>query len=104
MLRNEIRQEANKIFNSIVKYRRHLHAHPELSFGEYETSAFIKARLDEMGISWKPMAGTGLVGLLKGEQPSDRVIALRADMDALPIKEGNDVSYCSTNNGVMHAC
>jgi amidohydrolase len=104
MLKDEIRQEANKIFSAVVQYRRHLHAHPELSFHEYETSAFIKARLDEMGISWKPMAVTGVVGLIKGKQPSDRVIALRADMDALPIKEANDVSYCSKKNGVMHAC
>lgn len=104
MLKDEIRQEANKIFNTVVQYRRHLHAHPELSFHEYETSAFIKARLDEMGISWKPMAGTGVVALIKGEQSSDGVIALRADMDALPITEANDVSYCSKKNGVMHAC
>jgi amidohydrolase len=104
MLKDEIRQEANKIFSAVVQYRRHLHAHPELSFHEYETSAFIKTRLDEIGISWKPMAGTGVVGIIKGEQPSDRVIALRADMDALPIKETNDVSYCSKKDGVMHAC
>jgi amidohydrolase len=104
MLKDEIRQEANKIFDTVVQYRRHLHAHPELSFYEYETSAFIKARLDEMGISWKPMAGTGVVALIKGKQSSDRVIALRADMDALPITEANDVSYCSKKEGVMHAC
>ena len=104
MLQDEIKQEAHKIFGTIVQYRRHLHAHPELSFHEYETSSFIKARLDEMGISWKPMAGTGVVGLIKGEQSSDRVIALRADMDALPIKEANEVSYCSKKDGVMHAC
>jgi amidohydrolase len=104
MLKEEIRQEANNIFNSIVEYRRHLHAHPELSFHEYETSAFIKARLDEIGINWKPMAGTGVVALIKGEQSSDCVIALRADMDALPIKEANNVSYRSRKDGVMHAC
>jgi amidohydrolase len=104
MLKDEIRQETNKIFDTVVQYRRHLHAHPELSFYEYETSAFIKARLDEMGISWKPMAGTGVVALIKGKQSSDRVIALRADMDALPITEANDVSYCSKKEGVMHAC
>jgi amidohydrolase len=61
MLKDEIRQEANKIFSAVVQYRRHLHAHPELSFHEYETSAFIKTRLDEIGISWKPIAGTGVV-------------------------------------------
>lgn len=104
MLKEEIRQEANKLFETVVQYRRHLHAHPELSFHEYETSAFIKARLDEMRISWKPMAGTGVVAHIKGELSSDRVVALRADMDALPIIEANEVSYCSKNNGVMHAC
>lgn len=104
MLRDEIRRYASNITDSVVQYRRHLHAHPELSFHEYETSAFIKDRLDEMGIAWKPIAETGVVALIKGEQQSDRVIALRADMDALPITEANDVSYSSKNNGVMHAC
>ncbi|MCW3108264.1 MAG: N-acyl-L-amino acid amidohydrolase, partial [Segetibacter sp.] len=104
MLIDEIRQQANKISDTVIRHRRHLHAHPELSFKEYETSAFIKARLEEMGISWKAMAGTGVVALIKGEQPSDRVIALRADMDALPITEGNAVDYVSQNRGVMHAC
>jgi amidohydrolase len=81
-----------------------LHANPELSFHEYETSSFVKARLDEMNIPWQPMAGTGIVALIKGEKSSDRVIALRADMDALPITEANDVPYISKNEGVMHAC
>lgn len=104
MLKDEIWQHANNISNTVIQYRRHLHANPELSFHEYETSAFIKDRLDEMGIAWKPMAETGVVALIKGEQPSDRVIALRADMDALPITEVNDASYSSKNDGVMHAC
>ncbi|MEJ7676346.1 MAG: hypothetical protein WKG06_00385 [Segetibacter sp.] len=94
-LTDEIRQRANNITDTVVQYRRHLHADPELSFWEYKTSAFIKDCLDEMGIAWKPMAETGVVALIKGEQPSDRVIALRADMDALPITEANDVSYLS---------
>ena len=104
MLKDEIRQRANTIADTVIQYRRHLHSHPELSFHEYETSSFIKARLDEMGIAWKSMAETGIVALIKGEQPSDCVIALRADMDALPITEANNVSYASKNNGVMHAC
>jgi amidohydrolase len=104
MLADEIRQRANDITDTVVQYRRHLHANPELSFHEYKTSAFVKDRLTEMGIAWKPMAETGVVALIKGEQPSDRVIALRADMDALPIIEANDVPYSSKNNGVMHAC
>jgi amidohydrolase len=104
MLIDNIRQQANSMADTLVQYRRHLHAHPELSFHEYETAAFIKARLDELGIAWKAMAGTGVVALLKGELPSDRVVALRADMDALPITEANQVSYASKNKGIMHAC
>lgn len=104
MLIDAIKQQANKIINDVIQNRRHLHTHPELSFHEYETSAFIKARLDEMKIPWKAMAGNGIVALIKGEQFSDRVIALRADMDALPITEANNVPYISKNKDVMHAC
>lgn len=104
MLIKEIRQQATNIRSTVVGYRRHLHANPELSFREYNTSAFIKARLDELGIAWQAMAGTGVVALIKGEHPSDKVIALRADMDALPITEANEVPYASINKGVMHAC
>jgi amidohydrolase len=104
MLKETIRNEANRMEDIVIGYRRHLHAYPELSFKEYETSAFIKARLDELAIPWQSMAGTGVVGLVKGERPSDKVIALRADMDALPITEANAVDYASKNKGVMHAC
>ena len=83
MLIDEIKVQAKKISPTIVGYRRHLHANPELSFKEYKTSAFIKARLDELGISWQPMAGTGILAMIKGDQNSDKVIALRADIDAL---------------------
>ncbi len=104
MLIQEIKQRANEIQNYLIEIRQHLHAHPELSFQEYETSSFIKARLDEMNISWEPVAGTGIVALIKGERPSDQAIALRADMDALPIREINQVDYVSQTDGVMHAC
>jgi amidohydrolase len=104
MLKNEIKQSAKEIYSHVIENRRHLHAHPEISFCEYETSAYVKARLDEMGISWKAMADTGVVAIIEGEKPSDQVVALRADMDALPIIEGNDVEYASQNKGVMHAC
>jgi amidohydrolase len=104
MLKEDIRKLAYNIHNTVVQYRRHLHAHPELSFQEFETSAYIKAILGNLDIPWQPMAGTGIVALLKGDKPSDQVVALRADMDALPIKEGNQVDYISENNGVMHAC
>jgi amidohydrolase len=104
MLHDEIKQLAKQFHNKIIDTRRYLHKHPELSFKEFETSAFIKSRLDEIGISWQTMANTGIVAMIKGDQPSEQVIALRADMDALPIKETNDVEYISANNGIMHAC
>jgi amidohydrolase len=104
MIKDEIKQLADEIHNSVIENRRNLHAHPELSFKEYETSAFVKARLDEMKIPWKAMADTGMVALIQGEKSSDKVVALRADMDALPITEANNIDYVSQNNGVMHAC
>lgn len=104
MLRDEIKQLAKEIHDDVIENRRHLHAHPELSFCEHETSSFIKVQLDEMGIPWKTMGNTGVVALLKGEKPSEKVIALRADIDALPITEANSVQYKSLNNGAMHAC
>ncbi|MBS1735467.1 MAG: amidohydrolase, partial [Bacteroidetes bacterium] len=89
MVKDEIKQLAAKNFKTVVDVRRQLHAHPELSFCEYETSAYVKARLDEMDIEWIAMANTGIVALIKGEKPGGSVIALRADMDALSITEGN---------------
>ncbi len=85
--------------------RRHLHAHPELSYLAFNTSAFVQQMpLTAMDIPFKKMATTGVVGLIKGKNPDKRVIALRADMDALPIKEENKIDYISQNDGVMHAC
>ncbi len=103
MLENKIKQLSHDIYQEVVKSRRHLHAHPEISFQEYKTSAFVKSRLDEMGIFWKPVADTGVLGMIEG-LASDQVIALRADMDALPIQELNNVEYASQNQGIMHAC
>ncbi|WP_100342192.1 M20 metallopeptidase family protein [Mucilaginibacter auburnensis] len=104
MMKEQIQQLAKDIFDDVLANRRHLHSHPELSFHEVETSAFVARHLDILGISYERMADNGLVGLLKGDLPSDKVIALRADMDALPITEANDVPYKSQNVGVMHAC
>src|SRR3546814_130487 len=104
MYTNEIRSLATQIHEKIVGWRRCLHQNPELSFQEYETSAFVKARLDDLGIPYTPMADTGLVAHIYGEQPSDKVVALRADMDALPITEVDGREYGSKNTGVMHAC
>jgi amidohydrolase len=104
MIKEKIQELAGSIFNDVVANRRHLHSHPELSFHEVETSAFVGKKLDELGLQYQRMADNGLVALIKGEKPSDQVVALRADMDALPILEANDVSYRSQNTGVMHAC
>jgi amidohydrolase len=104
MIKEQIQELSQKIFNDVVANRRHLHTHPELSFNEVATSAYVAAKLDELNIPYVRMADNGLVGLLKGLKPSDQVIALRADMDALPITEANDVPYKSQNVGVMHAC
>ncbi len=104
MLKDKITYLANQIHSDVVANRRHLHANPELSFHEYETSAYVAQKLDELGIEYKKMANTGLVALIKGAKQSDAVVALRADMDALPIVEANDVVYKSKNPGVMHAC
>jgi amidohydrolase len=104
MIKEQIQQLSQDIFNEVVANRRHLHSHPELSFHEQQTSAFVAERLQAMGLEYQKMADTGLVVLIKGDKPSDQVVALRADMDALPITEANEVPYKSQNVGVMHAC
>ena len=104
MLSDEIKEAAQRVFNEVIANRRHLHAHPELSFCEYETSGFIKQKLGQMGISWMAMADTGIVAVIQGEIASQRVIALRADIDALPIAEANEVPSASQNTCIMHHC
>jgi amidohydrolase len=103
-MKEKIQNLAAQIYTDVVGYRQHIHANPELSFKEFETSRFIKDKLSAWGIEFTEMANTGVVGLIKGAIPSSNVIALRADMDALPIKEANDKPYRSKNEGVMHAC
>lgn len=104
MLKEKVQHLASELRSSIVDNRRHLHAHPELSFQEYQTSTFVKEKLDQLEIAWSPMANTGIVAMIEGSKSSDKLIALRADMDALPITEKNNIEYASTNNGIMHAC
>ena len=104
MLKDKIKDLAAAIFNDVVGYRQHLHANPELSYHEFQTSAFVKEKLTAWGIEFTSCANTGVVALLKGDLPSEKVIALRGDMDALPITEISDKPYASKNNGVMHAC
>jgi amidohydrolase len=104
MLKEKIRQLAKQYAPETIEIRRHLHAHPELSYKEFKTSAFVQEKLQGLGIPFEIKATTGVVGLIKGKNPEKRVIALRADMDALPIKEENAVPYKSQNEGIMHAC
>ena len=88
-----------------IALRRHLHANPELSFEEHETMAFVSAQLSAWGVDHEThVTDTGIVATVQGQNPDARLVALRADMDALPIQEANDVPYASTKPGVMHAC
>ncbi len=104
MIKEKIKKLAAEYTDEFIQIRHHLHAHPELSYKEFETSKFIQKKLAEFGIEYKVVATTGVVGLIKGRDPQKRIIALRADMDALPITEENNVEYKSQNAGVMHAC
>jgi len=89
---------------SVIEMRRHIHAHPELSYQEFNTVKYVDERLRSMGLMPKSLATTGLVVEVEGKNPGKKTIALRADMDALPILEANEVPYKSQNPGVMHAC
>lgn len=104
-MKNRIKELAKAHKNQVIQNRRHLHANPELSFQEYKTSAFVEEQLRSYGIvEIEKKADTGIVALIKGNNPDKRTVALRGDMDALPIIESNDVPYKSKNEGVMHAC
>ncbi|MCC3372977.1 M20 family metallopeptidase [Cohnella sp. REN36] len=96
--------EWKELYERMVEWRRHLHRHPELSFKETATAEMIAGLLETWGLEvQRGVAGTGVVARLRGELPG-RTIALRADIDALPIQDEKDVSYASTVPGVMHAC
>ncbi|WP_367391072.1 M20 family metallopeptidase [Lewinella sp. LCG006] len=100
-----IKDKAALLHKEVIDIRRHLHTYPELSFEEYETGKYIAGRLQAWGIPHQyPFSGTGVVALIEGGKGTGPVIALRADIDALPISEKNKVSYCSQNEGIMHAC
>jgi len=104
-LKKQISEKSEQYFSEVQAIRHHIHANPELSFHEIKTSAYVAEKLKAIGITnQKSIAGTGIVALIEGKNPGSRCIALRADMDALPIFEANDVPYRSQNNGVMHAC
>ncbi|MCE3295118.1 MAG: amidohydrolase [Crocinitomicaceae bacterium] len=103
----QIKSRAEAIFPKVKALREHLHQYPELSYQEFETSKFVQEKLREIGISdIQIMAETGVIAMIRGKQHSGNqpCIALRADLDALPINEENTASYISRNPGVMHAC
>jgi len=104
MLQQKIKDLAKQYATEFITVRQHLHANPELSYQEFETSKFVQSKLKSFGIPFEVKATTGILGVIKGKNPESRVIALRADMDALPIQEENEVNYKSKNPGVMHAC
>lgn len=90
-----------------VEFRRHLHAHPELSFQEHETARYIEERMDALGIVHRRIAGTGVLATIRGSKTAEKdrqALVLRADIDALPIDERNDCTWRSEHTGVMHAC
>ena len=100
----KIKALSTSLAQETVGNRHHLHMHPELSFQETATQAFVESQLNTWGISNSRLANTGVVAIIEGKNPTKKVVALRADMDALPIIETNDVPYKSQNPGVMHAC
>ena len=104
-LLDTVRKESLSIAPDVIRWRRYLHAHPELSYNEINTARFVAQTLREIGITpQEGIAGTGVLALIEGKNPFKKIIALRADMDALPIHEANETPYRSQNPGVMHAC
>lgn len=104
-IKEKIRALAAEYLDEVVAIRRHFHAHPEISTREAQTAAYISSTLTDWNIPHQTgIAGHGVVALIKGHVPGEKVIALRADMDALQIQEENPVEYASKNEGVMHAC
>lgn len=103
-MKTKIQQLSEQFHSEIIEIREHLHKNPELSFQEFKTADYIEEKLVSFGLQPKRMAKTGLVALIEGKNPTKKTVALRADIDALPITEENDKPYKSQNIGVMHAC
>lgn len=102
-----IREKSSEIFEKVRGYREHLHAYPELSYREHETMKFVSEQLTNIGIEHTIGVGdTGVIGMIRGAHHTKEMpcFGLRADLDALPIQEENDVPYKSTKDGIMHAC
>ena len=105
MDKNEVKEQVADIITNLISIRRHLHANPELSYNETKTSQYISGLLTEWQIPHDTnIGGYGIVGLIQGKNPNSKIIALRADMDALAISEQNNIDYKSLNDGIMHAC
>ncbi|MHA8067142.1 M20 metallopeptidase family protein [Aquirufa sp. ROCK2-A2] len=100
----KIKSLADQNSQETVSNRQYIHQNPELSFQEFGTQAYVEKQLTSYGIKTEKIANTGVIALIEGKNPHKKVIALRADMDALPILEENDLPYKSQNPGVMHAC
>lgn len=102
-----VREKSEQLYQKVKQYREHIHQHPELSYQEHETMKFVANQLEKIGIPHQTNVGdTGLVGIIRGthHQEDTPCIGLRADLDALPIQEENEVHYKSKVDGVMHAC
>ncbi len=102
--KKEIIKLGDKYFSEIRDIRRHLHMYPELSFREEKTSQYIQNELKKTGLEYQEIFKTGITGILKGRNPQKKTIALRADIDALPVQENTGLEFASKNPGVMHAC
>ena len=100
----EIKERVRAMKDELVKLRRYFHAHPEPSWKEFDTQKKIMAYLNELGIAYVPSTTSGLIATLKGPHSSDHIIGIRADIDALPIKEETGAPYASQKDGTMHAC
>ena len=104
-LLTSVQQKSVSLAKEVVTWRRYLHANPELSYKEFNTAKFVANTLREIGLTPREgVAETGLVVMIEGKNPSKKVVALRADLDALPITEENKIEYKSQNAGIMHAC
>ncbi|WP_367875460.1 M20 family metallopeptidase [Ferruginibacter sp.] len=104
LLQQQIQNLASQYAAEMIEVRHHLHANPELSYKEFKTAAYIQQKLTALNITFEVKATTGVIALIEGKNPDKKIVALRGDMDALPIMEENDVPYKSTVPGVMHAC
>lgn len=105
VLKNQVTSLAEQLFDKVVAYRQHIHQNPELSYQEYETMEYISEQLTKIGIPHeKGVADTGIIAMIRGSHHTrnQSCVALRADIDALPITETNDLPFRSKNEGVMH--